>query len=802
MSVAILLKIISGPDTGSEFSINPGYNYYIGRDDNCCQIVLNDPEVSRQHAILSVQADGKFYLSDNNSSNGTFVNNKPISTSVAINPDTSFSVGSTTIMVSISDTLYAAQHQDYPFAGGRQTYTGREVYDHNETSVITIGREPGNNVVLDHPHVSRRHAEIETTREGSFIRDLNSTNGTYVDGARINGKQAISGRSTIRISGYKLSLENLRLIKQDETGGKVEIDARNISKVVTLPGGEQRVILNNLNFKIKPCEFVAILGGSGAGKSTLLQALMGIWPATSGELLVNGAGYYEQYAALKSMIGYVPQDDIVHLDLSVEEVLSYAASLRMPDDTSIQERQARIEQVLQALGLAERRTTEVKNLSGGQRKRVSIGVELITKPSIMFLDEPTSGLDPGLEKIMMEMMRNMANQGQTIFLVTHATFNIHLCDKIIFLTEGGHLAFFGTPSEALTYFRADDFADIYKMINTEKSSEEWQYNFAASKYAVQYQPGCQSEFNGGQVIGSGRTRTSSLRQWYNLTSRYTRSVLRDKKNLLVMLMQPLIISALVSIVFLDSAPVFEESHYSPEDVVVTEAIIAEGRLLEVNENSSDELSRNRAMSTVIFAMVLSAVWCGVSIATREIIKEIVIYKRERFVNLQIAPYLMSKVVVLSLICALQALIFTGIVWVFIGLPGFYSTTLAFFLIALSSALMGLTISAIAPNANFTTSSLPIILIPQFLLAGVVVPIETVKPEALQKIFYAVISKWGFELIGGRIIDINSLSAFQDPPRYSNLDGSFESHWWIILAFIAFFYLASTVAMLARDKDLS
>ena len=788
------LIVTGGPDSGKELSLYPGQQYYIGRDPAYCQLILHDPEVSRMHIIVSLDENNRVVLEDNKSQNGTFINGSAITNPVLISPGDQINFGTATVTLD-SSHAYAMEELTAGQTGLEQPVSASAF-----GTVITIGRDPSNTMVLLHPHVSRRHAVIETTESGTFIRDLNSTNGTFVNGIKITDRHPLSPQSVIRISGFRLTMEDFQLVRHDETAGQVEIDLRELNKVVTLPDGKERVLLNNLNFRIEPRDFVAILGGSGAGKTTLLKAMMGTWPASFGEILINGENYYENYAAFKSMIGYVPQDDIVHLDLTVEEVLNYASRLRMPDDTSAEERAARVEQVMQSLGLTDRRSLLIKNLSGGQRKRVSIGVELITMPSIMFLDEPTSGLDPGLEKVMMEMMRNMANKGQTIILVTHATFNIHLCDKLVFLTEGGRLAFFGTPQEALDYFGTDDFAEIYKMINVDKTPVNWQYLYSCTDYAIKYQPHSHGSSIGVISISSTTTKRSSIKQWYDLTSRYARTVIRDSKNLMIMLLQPIIIASLLCLIFLNAAPAFEESVLEPSDVEVSETTIMEGRLDEINTNIEDESVRQRNMTFIVLALVLSAIWAGASNSAREIVKEIFIYKRERFVNVRITPYLMSKISVLASLCFIQALFFVSIVAVVLGFPSYWLNIAAFFLIAFSSTLMGLAISAIAANPNVATSVLPITLIPQFILAGAVVPIEAVEPEFLQSLFYVVVGKWGYELVGGGICDINSLIAFSEPIKA--LDGSFTLHWWVLIGFCIIFYVIAAIAMLKKDNDLS
>lgn len=793
------LKVKRGPDEGKSRTVSYGHTIYIGRDASSCQLVLSDDSISRKHASLHINDQNKMVITDLGSQNGTFINGKMITEPLVLQQGDIITIGENVLELYGTDDHDTKKHENSKVETKVASQQSLSILESG--NLITIGRDPSNQVVLEHPHVSRQHAVIEVTDQGTSIRDLNSTNGTYVDGVRVVGTEYLSPDSVIRISGFRLTMEDFQVVRHDETAGQIEIEVRDLSQVVVLPDGEERVILNNLNFTIKPREFVAVLGGSGAGKTTLLKALMGTWPARFGELLLNGSNYYEQYGAFKSMIGYVPQDDIVHLELSVEEVFHYAARLRMPDDTTLEERTNRVEEVMRVLDLSTRRTTLVRNLSGGQRKRVSIGVELITMPSIMFLDEPTSGLDPGLELVMMEMMREMANRGQTIILITHATFNIHLCDKVIFLNEGGRLAFFGTPGEALDYFGASDFAEIYKMLNTRKSAEEWQVEYARSDFAAKYQSRIRATGSTtNQLINTGQSRSSSLLQWLTLTRRYGQVMIRDQKNLILLLLQPLIIAVIIGFLFLNYAPVFEESIYQPEELVITEAVLLAGASDEVKAKTEEEQRKLNNMSVIIFGIVVSAIYFGTTNAAREIVKEIVIYKRERLVNVRIAPYLLSKVAILALLCMVQSIIFLGIIKLFLGLPYFSLTVLAFYLIALSSVLMGLTVSAIAANSNIATSVLPILLLPQVLLSGLLIPIEDVRPEIFQGVFNLIVAKWGFELMGGGIIDINSLTSLED--KIGAFEGPFEIHWWVLIIFIVLFYIISTFALLRKDKDLS
>ena len=793
----MILKVTEGPSSGKILRVSQGNTYLIGRDEKTCQLVLQEPEVSRSHAKIFVDDNGDITISDNDSQNGTFINNFRISAPAYLSEGDKILAGSSVIEV-YPDDQYSLDTDERSHQSAYRSFDP-SLSANMIGSVITIGRDVSNNLVLDHPHVSRNHAVVEITEAGWFIRDLNSTNGTYVDGTKVVQKHPLYADSVIRISGYRLTLDDFKLVTHDETSGQIELVVRDLSKVVSLSNGEELVLLNNVNFKVQPREFVAILGGSGTGKSTLLKALMGTSPASYGEILINGTNYYEEYDSFKSMTGYVPQDDIIHLELTVEEVLQYAARLRMPDDTTAQERNKRVEEVMEILELTFRRSTPVKKLSGGQRKRVSIGVELITKPSMMFLDEPTSGLDPGLEKLMMRMMRNMANRGQTIFCVTHATFNIHLCDKIIFLTEGGRLAFFGSPREALDYFGTEDFAEIYRMINNDETPEEWHRRFDASELAVKYYPQGYANDAGAHSIRQTDTKTSSLLQLFTLISRYYKVMSRNKKNLLLLFIQPVIIAVGVGLMFI-GGDLFVKSPYQPEELVISAEVIMEGRFTEVSERLDLEADKIQNLNAFLMITILTAIWFGAANSVTEIVKENPIYKRERAVNLCIFPYIMSKTIVLSLVCLAQSLLFVIILWAFLDLSNFWLFILSFFLIIVASSMMGLFVSSLVSTSTTGTSMLPLLLMPQIVLSGGLVPIDQIDSEAARLIFNLGISKWGYEVIGGRVIDVNYLIALED--KLSAFEGPFGAHWWWLVALSGLFYLGTTLAVMRKDKDLS
>lgn len=802
-----LLRVNSGPDRGKIVELKPGSICDIGRENSSCQLELRDGKVSRLHSRFTVKVDGALFLEDQGSTNGTYLRGGKIGGRVTVNTGDVILVGETELCVikkdappggGIRNGAAAQDPSSKPPGEGAYSPAGRYTrrLELGERK-IRIGRDPSNDLVLDHPAVSRRHASILFQGDRHFLQDLDSVNGTYINGGRVAKIKELEPGSLIQICGYRYIFDGYNLTEYDENAGMIRIEVRGLGKSIHSPSGSKK-LLDDVNFRIEPKEFVAILGGSGAGKTTLLRALLGIQPATSGEILINGRNYYREYDIFRTIIGYVPQENIVHLDLTAEEVLTYSARLRMPDDTAADEINARVNRVLELLDLAERRDIPVRHLSGGQQKRVSIGVELLTKPSLFFLDEPTSGLDPGLEKLMMETLRNLADEGHTVVLVTHSVSNIALCDKVIFLSEGGHLVFFGTPREALDYFQTAEFADIYKKVSLEKDPVAWKDQFKSSRFGEKYLQSDSAPL--GPATGSARgsdVKTSALRQWSILTSRFTRIVSRDRRNLLLFLLQPLVIAVLIVLTFWHSSPTFRASDFEPEELLISQEVIASGEVEEVLEKQREEGSRRGGMTSCVAMMIFSAIWLGTSNAAREIIKEMPIYRRERLINLCLAPYLCSKIAVLALISFLQALLFLLVIHTGLGLPDFWINAAAFVLVFLASMMMGLVVSAAVNNTNNATAMVPLLLVPQIILSGAIMPMENVKPQFLQKVFYLAVSKWGYELMGGAILDINSRSSLETPVEA--LTGNLDGHWWILGGFIILFYIVATLALWHKDS---
>jgi ABC transport system ATP-binding/permease protein len=634
--------------------------------------------------------------------------------------------------------------------------------------VITIGRLPDNTVMLNHPQVSAHHARLELAQGGHRIADLGSTNHVYVNTQRVTHYLLKDG-DEIRIGPFRLIYTGTELKQYDESKS-IRIDALNLTK----SGNKGVTLLNNISIAVPPRAFVALVGGSGAGKSTLLDALNGLRPA-EGTVLYNGQDYYRDIAVFSTQLGYVPQDDIIHRDLTVEKALYYAAKLRLPDDFTASQIERRISEVLDDVDMRHQRHLLVSKLSGGQRKRVSIALELLANPSIFFLDEPTSGLDPGLDRKMMFLLRRLADKGRTIILVTHATNNINACDYVCFLAQGGRLAYFGPPNDAKVFFKKIDFAEIYGDLEPTDTNpnipaereEDFKRSPDYQKYINDPIKQTTHYLKAAQLVvrTSGPKRSKSWRQFAWLSMRYIELLKNDFGNLLILLLQAPIIG-LIMLLFIHFG--IDPGGFDPANVVqcpTTAQILTVDGLPDIPNPPKDAQfkscsrvedflahdPRGKAYAAkrggerqalqdfilpgpgdgpkLLFIMAFAAVMFGCINAAREIVKEAPIYRRERAVNLGVIPYMFSKIVVLGVLCLLQsALLVIMVNWVdpfYQGIifPALWEVYITLALTALAGLMLGLTVSAIVPNNDRAMSIVPIILIPQVIFSGTLFPLK-------------------------------------------------------------------------------
>ncbi len=702
----------------------------IGRNsDNT--IVFNDTNISRYHAKI-IRKGLRYFIRDLESFNGTYLNGVKISPQ----QEKLLKDGDEIYITEFKLVVYTQILDNNNSSSSKYTtIADPNVINSLETGIYlqpvslrdrqntTIGRDANNAITIDHPTVSRQHGRICREKGSYYIIDLNSTNGIFVNGKQIEKKRVLMVGDIIQIGPCSFTFNVDETLVQQNQAGNLRLDAIDLNKEV----GKGINLLNNISLSIPERQFVVIAGVSGGGKSTLLDALNGFRPATSGQVLVNGIDLYRNFNAYRTEIGYVPQKDIVHMELTVEEALTYAARLRMPADTSGAEIQQRVAAVMKDLGLSHRQKVQVKALSGGQLKRVSIGVELLTRPSLFFLDEATSGLDPGTEADIMQLLRELADSGCTIMLITHATENVMLCDLVLFLAKGGYLAYFGPPKDTSDYFKVNKFNQIYHRVEREKSPPEWQQEYLQSSHHQEYVQKAQSSIPQlSQTSGSGKVGKPFLKSKVKHNFGWQQFIILSQRNL--------------SILIRDRASLFLMLAIAPI-LGILDLFTWQSKLFDTSAGDVGQAI------TMLFTTSLIAVMIGSLATMREIVKEKDIYRRERTVGLQILPYIFSKLWIGILLALYQAAVFLFFRWVGIDIPGSPDVLIAFYitlvLTTLAGAVMGLLVSTVSPNQNIAPLLTIIFLVPQITFGGGVLPIDSFGLPG--QIFNRItLTKWSFE----------------------------------------------------------
>jgi ABC transport system ATP-binding/permease protein len=724
----------------------------LGRDSTWADCVVPEQGwevISGQHVMLRREGDS-YRIYDGNeqgkpSTNGLFTHHTRIKsqTGLLLEDNAQLQIGQNPQNMILMNYVMRAKA---PVTGRPSANQSRISLKALQADKVELGREPNPQavcMVLNAPSVSRSHASIVRTAAqasaSQYLLSDHSANGTYVNKNRLSAPHALQSGDIIQIGPFMLLFRD-ELLEIFDSGDRIRLDALNLVRKVSYAKGE-KTILNNVSLAIEPGQLVAIVGGSGAGKSTLMKTLLGIAPTTSGTVLLNGDNLRQNFDLYRSEIGYVPQDDIVHLELSVEEVLTYACQLRLPPDTDIA---AAIGHVLDQVKLSHVRYTPVHQLSGGQRKRVSIAVELLANPKLFFLDEPTSGLDPGLDKKMMALLRELADQGRTIVLVTHATSNLEVCDRVVFMGSGGQLCYFGPPQEAMAFFQAPSadfkhFADIYIQLDEGNTNEQrdqnvqqWAQLFQQSPIHQQY---VHSALAGAQVNSAAtrpkRQKASWARQWWILARRYGNLVWRDRFSLLLLLFTAPIGVALLRLALRGESPLAEPA----TPIAPDHAPMA---------------------LRVLFVFTCATIWVGLSGSAQTIIKESNIYLRERLVNLQLVPYLGSKFSIHAALAVLQALLL--LVVIIVGfespqpnlLPWAVGLIITTFLTLIASTSLGLAVSSLVKNSTQANSALPLLLLPQIIFSGILFDLEG--PARIVSWF--MLSRWSIGAYAAAL-DINS-----------------------------------------------
>lgn len=727
--VTLLIRNLSSKTTQSyRYALNDNIVIEIGRTpEPTNKIVLNHKAISRRHATVSIE-NGKVYITDTQSANGVYINQQIIAPNHAkrLMHNDHISFGQEPpFVLEISYENHNAVPAVSPSTGRTKNETivstdtgykgSTNVTDVSklflQKNILTIGRSDDNDIPIPSVMVSRKHATIEKHSEVQYcVTDLGSTNGTFINGKLLEkGKSLIIGtKDELRIGPMVFRFDEVLMSTvMAYEAGKVVIKAYNLWQHYGATPTFENAKLKTATFDIKQGEFVAVMGPSGCGKSTLLKALNGVYPASIGNVKIFGHDLIKSYPYLKTHIGYVPQDDIVHKDLTVYRTLFYAAKLRLPKDVSQTEIDQKINSVLKNLNLNPEQVKKqlVGKLSGGQRKRISIAVELLTEPKILFLDEPTSPLDPETIDDFLDCLKKLKDT--TIVMVTHKPSDLNYVDKVVFLGKGGYLTYYGSPKNLKQYFGEQSLNKVYSKNSKETSAKKYAEKWL-EKNNVQKE---KNVINKEELVHS---RTDSFwRQFYWLSRRYLNIKLNDTNNMTILLGQAPAIVAVMLIVF-------------------------------------GELTLG-----VLFLIAICAIWFGTSNAAKEIVSELAIYKRERMFNLNILPYILSKISVLSIFSLLQSLVFVLLLYIrFNFLQGedygeakinFWASFFIMSFLCFSGTIMGLLLSAFFTNVEKVMTFLPLVLIPQIILSGVVAPINPHnKPvgKVVEYLSYTQFVRWG------------------------------------------------------------
>lgn len=724
---------------GQEFVLDGAEPAVVGSDP-ASRIHVDDPHVARRHLVVSREEAGWLLVADGGA--GTFLEGACV-TQMPISGPTQLRLGdpsegpllelrehrardvgrAATIAAKLPPlpamprTAEAAPVEIPPADA-----LGRLSAVHRALRFIRIGRAPENDIVLDDLLASRNHAELRGLPAGGYeLTDLGSHNGTFVNGRRIQ-KARLQELDVVAVGHRVFRLVGDTLEEYVDTG-RVSFEA--VGLTVESRG---RTLVDEVSLSLRECSLVGIVGivgPSGSGKSMLLGALSGIRPAQKGRVFYGGRDLYAHYEELRQRIGVVPQDDVLHSELTVGRALEYAAELRFPADVPREERRLRVDEVLRELGIEGRRDVPVEQISGGERKRVSVAVELLTKPSLLFLDEPTSGLDPGYERSLMLLLRALADGGRSVMVVTHSVQSLRLCDRVLVLAPGGRAAYFGPVQLAPAYFGREELQEVFQDLSA-ATETDWASQFRAHPDYERYAAVAERDLEEGAERESAppRRRGSWLAQFATLTHRSAAVLAGDRRNLALLLLQ----APILGLLMLVALPADQLA--PPDDGSIR--LAAKGGL-------------------VLLILVLGMTWLGASNAAREIVKELPIFRRERAVGLSITAYLASKVVVLSAITAFQAVVLVLLATarqggpvdaVVLGSPKL-ELIVAIALAGLAAMALGLLVSALATRLDRAMTVLPVLIIVEMVLAmGGVFP-EVVRQPVLKQLTYVAGTQWGF-----------------------------------------------------------
>ncbi|MCA2239397.1 ATP-binding cassette domain-containing protein, partial [Mycobacterium avium] len=595
----------------------------------------------------------------------------------------------------------------------------------------TIGRATDNDIVIQDVLASRHHAFLIQTPLGTEIRDAHSVNGTFVNGVRV-GSAVLTEGDVVTIGNVDLVFTRDGLIRRTEAAtrsGGLEVN----SVCYTVDHGKQ--LLDHISLTARPGTLTAIIGGSGAGKTTLSRLIVGYTTPTSGTVTFEGHNIHTEYASMRSRIGMVPQDDVVHRQLTVNQALGYAAELRLPPDTSKEERARVVAQVLEELDMTQHAETRVDKLSGGQRKRASVALELLTQPSLLLLDEPTSGLDPALDRQVMLMLRQLADAGRVVLVVTHSVSYLDVCDQILLIAPGGKTAFCGPPDQVEPALGTRNWADIFAKVGADP--DEANRRFKERNQQSSQPPTPQSPADLGEP-----PQTDLWRQLSTIARRQVRLVVSDRGYTIFLAVLPFLIGAL--------------------------SLTVKGP--HPGLGPADPLGPAPTQPQYIMVLLnIGAVFMGTALTIRDLIGERAIFRREQAVGLSTTAYLLAKIAVFCVFATAQAAIATIIVRLGKGAPTahpqfFGNSTFSLFVTVagtcIASAMLGLLLSALAQSNEQIMPLLVVSIMSQLVFSSGMIPVY--QRIGLEQLAWLTPARWGYAA-GASSIDFPSLVKVKQIP---------------------------------------
>ncbi|MBV6758844.1 FHA domain-containing protein [Rhodococcus opacus] len=715
----------------------------IGRDPQL-EVTIVDPVVSREHAELTW--DDGWQLVDSGSKNGIYVDGErrekvPVTSPVRVR------LGDATegpvVRLSIEDP--DATRQDVGARWDESTISvgtpsAPTAAPHEETPAgsLTVGRSPDNDIVVKDVLASRHHAIVHHVPSGLEIDDLGSVNGTFVGGARVSRAQLTDG-DVVTIGNTDFGVRDGQLVPRRvvaPTAGGLRVDGVGL----TIEGG--RRLLEDVTFTAQPGSLTAVIGPSGAGKTTVATIISGSERPTEGVVEFEGRSVHAEYQVLRSRIGMVPQDDVVHRQLTIRQALGYAAELRLPPDTSREDREEVIATVLDELQLSEHADTRVDRLSGGQRKRASVAMELLTGPSLLILDEPTSGLDPALDRQIMATLRRLADSGRVVVIVTHSLSYLEMCDQVLLLAPGGKTAYVGPPDRVGAALGSTDWADIFARVAADPDGVFAEYRATRPSVEVPAPspPG---------PLGSP-AHTSRRKQLSTVARRQVRLIRADRGYLIFLSLLPFVLGGLAVLVPGDTG-------FGPSGL-----------------DESGELTQ------ILVVLILGAAFMGCSLTIRDLVGERMIYHRERAAGLLPSAYLTAKIVVFCAAAIVQSVIMVVIVFVGKGFPGRGSLIpsgsveliVDIAVTTCSCVLVGLALSSVARSNEQVMPMLVVTIMVQLVMCGGLITITGRK--VLEQLSWLFPSRWGFAAAASTV-DLRTNATGTEPDTLWQHAAS----WWLL-----------------------